>query len=144
MTSSTSIDLNLDRKGMVILDTHNNMGKDGDVALFFGLSGMWLTDLTRARYEVREKTCTRKVGQFVSPSRALIRVYLTALAHQVSCRASGQEEEIRALVDVSPSVIFFLPCHSRSRMSSNSGFTVIYSLAIYLCFGCELDLASTA
>ncbi|KAG6516005.1 hypothetical protein ZIOFF_026452 [Zingiber officinale] len=31
-----------------------------------------------------------------------------------------------------------------SRMSSNSGFTVTYSSSIYLCFGCELDLASTA
>ncbi|KAG6518934.1 hypothetical protein ZIOFF_022420 [Zingiber officinale] len=67
MTTSTSIDLNLDRKEMVILGTQyagemkkglfgvmhylmpkrnilslhssNNMSKDGDVALFFGLSG---------------------------------------------------------------------------------------------------------
>ncbi|XP_042404717.1 uncharacterized protein LOC121994898 [Zingiber officinale] len=33
---------------------------------------------------------------------------------------------------------------STPQMSSNSGFTVMYSSSIYLCFGCELDLASTA
>ncbi|KAG6468572.1 hypothetical protein ZIOFF_073260 [Zingiber officinale] len=30
------------------------------------------------------------------------------------------------------------------RMSFNSGFTIMYSSSIYLCFGCELNLASTA
>ncbi|KAG6506526.1 hypothetical protein ZIOFF_031850 [Zingiber officinale] len=72
MTTSTSIDLNLDRKEMVILGTQyagemkkglfgvmhylmpkrnilslhssNNIGKDGDVALFFGLSGKCWSD----------------------------------------------------------------------------------------------------
>ncbi|XP_042432674.1 phosphoenolpyruvate carboxykinase (ATP)-like [Zingiber officinale] len=72
MTTSTSIDLNLDRKEIVILGTQyaremkkglfgvmhylmpkrnilslhssNNMGKDGDLALFFGLLGKCLSD----------------------------------------------------------------------------------------------------
>lgn len=72
MTSSTSIDMNLDRREMVILGTQyagemkkglfsvmhylmpkrgilslhsgSNMGKGGDVALFFGLSGILIGD----------------------------------------------------------------------------------------------------
>ena len=78
MTSSTSIDLNLARKEMVILGTqyagemkkglfsvmhylmpkrqilslHSgcNMGKDGDVALFFGLSGIYSVNASKGSF----------------------------------------------------------------------------------------------
>lgn len=84
MTSSTSIDLNLARREMVILGTqyagemkkglfsvmhylmpnrqilslHSgcNMGKDGDVALFFGLSGK-VSSLDRSRCRAISDMC---------------------------------------------------------------------------------------
>ncbi|KAG6511209.1 hypothetical protein ZIOFF_029266 [Zingiber officinale] len=49
-------------KGTKLPQRPKKRAKNIDRTLQYCYPGMWLTDLTRARYEVREKKCTRKVS----------------------------------------------------------------------------------
>ncbi|KAG6521143.1 hypothetical protein ZIOFF_018209 [Zingiber officinale] len=67
----------------------------------------------------------------IPPDRKRAERRQSTLGQRVQWRCSGRESAVVAAL-------------GRTWMSSNSGFTVTYSSSIYLCFGCELDLASTA
>eukprot|EP00268_Persea_americana_P037210 TRINITY_DN3685_c0_g1_i5.p1 TRINITY_DN3685_c0_g1~~TRINITY_DN3685_c0_g1_i5.p1 ORF type:complete len:384 (+),score=64.59 TRINITY_DN3685_c0_g1_i5:297-1448(+) len=65
----------LKMKGTKLPQRPKKRAKNVDKTLQYCFPGLWLSDLTRSRYEVREKKCVKKVGIlifFLSPFNLLI------------------------------------------------------------------------